>query len=233
MDEIVKQLIELNKRDWLDIVGILVPLILTVVVIIQNRIYSKRTDDLQKAIHNSEQKNRYHDDIFKIYSTYYLFCDAIFESGFAFNVRSGNVNLANVNFNKVVSLRSTISRNLDLAKLIFEKSNNTLYKKIEDRIKLEIDIIDLYLKYIDEGKLYEVSEKAWDFITAKGSVPLIIRYDYFSLMRVKDNYDAFLKLCESDEIKEIEKLTGDLQEKHNYENYDKYFEEYFSLNVLS
>ncbi len=233
MDEIVKQLIELNKKDWLDIVGILLPLVLTVVVIFQNRIYSKRTDDLQKAIHNSEQKNRYHDDIFKIYSTYYSFCDVIFQSGFAFNVRRGDIYLANTNLNNVVSLRLTLGRNLDLAKLIFEKSNNFLYKIIEDRIILEMEIIDLYLKYINDGILFEVSEGAWNVIAPIGVISPIIRYNYNSLMSVKEKYDAFLKLCESDEIKKIEKLSKELEDKHNYDDYDKYFEEYFSLNVLS
>ena len=52
MEQIVEQLIKLNKRDLLDIVGILLPIILTVIIIVQNRVYSLRTDALQKQIHN-------------------------------------------------------------------------------------------------------------------------------------------------------------------------------------
>lgn len=54
MDQIVEQLINLNRKDCLDIVGILLPIILTVVIIFQNRIYSHRTDKLEKQIYNRD-----------------------------------------------------------------------------------------------------------------------------------------------------------------------------------
>lgn len=44
MDQIVEQLININRKDCLDIIGILLPIILTMVIIFQNRIYSRRTD---------------------------------------------------------------------------------------------------------------------------------------------------------------------------------------------
>ena len=59
MDQIVEQLIQINTKDWLDIVGIILPILLTIIIIFQNKIYSHRTDVLEKKIYNSDQINRY------------------------------------------------------------------------------------------------------------------------------------------------------------------------------
>lgn len=232
MDEIVEQMIYLNKKDLWDVAGILLPILLTIVIIIQNKMYSKRTDDLQKRIHNIEQKNQYHDDILRIYGTFYQFCDEIIGSGFAHNVKCWDINSAYKQIDKVNFLRLSIGRNLDLAKLIFGKSNQELFDIIDTRIKLETEIIDGYLKYINDGVFSAVATKAWAAVVPVNEFSPITKYDYNQLMQVPNKYEVFLKMCESDEIKEIEKMTEDLIKKHEYDNYDKYFEEFFSLNEL-
>lgn len=164
MDQIVEQLINLNRKDCLDIVGILLPIILTIVIIFQNRAYSRRTDELEKQIHNRDQVNQNQGYILAIYNTYYAFCDTVFTLGFDNNVKIGNVNLTNAWINNLITMRLSIGRNLGLAKLMFEKSNNELYHVIEERFKLSIKIIDKYMEYINSGKLYNVSENAWEMI---------------------------------------------------------------------
>lgn len=42
-----------------------------------------------------------------------------------------------------------------------------------------------------------------------------------------------IMLCKSEELEEIHNLIKEHQEKHTYENFDKYFEEYFSLDKKS
>ncbi len=141
MDQIVEQLIQINTKDWLDIVGIILPILLTIIIIFQNKIYSHRTDVLEKKIYNSDQINRYYNYILDIFNTYNDFCDTIFRSGFDDNVKSGNVFLANTWVNNLISMRITIGRNLDLAKLIFGQSNKELYCMIEERFELAMEII--------------------------------------------------------------------------------------------
>lgn len=232
MDQIVEQLINLNKKDCLDIVGILLPIILTAVIIFQNRIYSHRTDVLEKQIHNRDQVNQHQGYILAIYNTYYVFCDTVFTSGFDNNVKIGNVNLANTWVDNLITMRLSIGRNMDLAKLMFGKSNKELYYIIEERFKLSIKIIDKYIEYINSGKLYKVSENAWEMVIK--SYPEIenYRYNYAMLARNKKAYDSFVKLCKSEELEEIQNLIQEHQEKHSYDNFDKYFEGYFSLEEL-
>lgn len=232
MEQIVDQLIKLNRRDFLDIIGILLPIILTVVIIVQNRVYTRRTDALQKQIHNRDRVNQYHDDILSVYNTYYDFCDTIFTSGFDNSVKSGNVNLANAWVNNLITMKLSIGRNLDLAKLIFGRNNKELYSIIEERFNLAINIIDKYLEYINSGKLWAVSENAWTRVTPQNPLGTTLRYNYSWLAQDKNLYDDFVKLCQSEELEEIQALIKEYNQKHNYDSYDKYFEEFFALDEL-
>lgn len=232
MEQIVEQLMQLNSRDLLDIVGILLPIVLTLILIIQNIIFSYRTDKLQKQIHNRDRINQYHDDILTIYNTYYDFCDTIFTSGFNYYVESGNINLAVAWINNLATLRISIGRKMDLAKLIFGRSNKELYSIIEKRFKLSIKIIDKYLEYINSGKLWIVSENAWAMVSSRYPMAAAFKYNYALLDQNQTIREDFIKLCRSEELDEIDSLIKEHQEKHSYESYDVYFEEYFALDEL-
>lgn len=232
MEQIVEQLIKLNTRDRLDIVGILLPIVLTVIIIIQDIIHFRITNKLQKQIHSRDRINWYHDDIWTIYKTYYEFNDTIFTSGFSYNVESGNVNMAVDGIINLNTLKLSIARNLDLAKIIFGRSNKELYSIIEERFTLSFEIIDKYIKYITGGKLWAVSENAWTRVALPYPMIPNFKYNYAMLVQDKNLYDDFMKLCKSKELEEIQTLIKEYKEKHSYDNYDKYFEEYFSLDEL-
>ena len=185
MDQIIEQLINLNRKDWLDIAGILLPIILTMVIICQNKIYSHRADKLEKQIHNRGQINQHQDYILAIYNTYYVFCDMLFTSGFYNNVKMGNVNLVNPWINNLITMRSSIGRNRDLAKLMFGRSNKKLYNIIEERFKLSIKIIDKYVEYVNSGKLYTVSENAWEIVIKDCPEVANYKYNYAMLEKTR------------------------------------------------
>lgn len=230
MDQIVEQLIKLNEKDYLDILGILIPIILTIVIIIQNKVYLKKTQLLQKQIQTRDQINQFHEEILSIYNIYYEFYDAIIKSGFLYNLKSANITLVFYQMNDLNNLRMLIGRRQDLAKLLFGRNNEKLYNIIEARCKIAMDIIDKCIDYINSDKLHQISENAWDRIAANN--PMIFRYNYNSLIQNGQLYGDFIKLCQSDELTEIESLIKDYQDKHSYDNYDKYFEEYFALERL-
>lgn len=64
--QIVEQLKELNSRDILDVIGILLPIILTAVLCVQNGVIAYRNRKLQKHIHNRDIVNQSHEDILRI-----------------------------------------------------------------------------------------------------------------------------------------------------------------------
>ena len=55
MAQIVEQLIELNEKDWVDIIGILIPIMLTILIIVQSIVYHRQNSRLQREIYNREQ----------------------------------------------------------------------------------------------------------------------------------------------------------------------------------
>ena len=230
MEDIVKELIKLNQRDCFDIVTIILPILLSIIIIVQNIVYAKRTTALQKMIHNREWAQQYHEDILLLYNTYHEFIDIIQISGFENNVRSGNVNAAFGWINNIQLLKTTILRRKDLAKLLFKKKNENLYNIIKKSFEQEIEIIDKYIAYLSSGKLLETSENAWN--TVCQAVPSA-KYNYQWVSQNRNVYDTFMKLCHSDEMIEIEYLMKKNDELHSYENFDKYFEEYFSIEKLS
>ena len=230
MEDIVKELIKLNQRDCFDIVTIILPILLSIIIIVQNIVYAKRTTALQKMIHNREWAQQYHEDILLLYNTYYEFKDVIQASGFENNVRSGNVNAAFGGINNIQILKTNILRRKDLAKLLFKKKNENLYTIIKKSFEQEIEIIDKYIAYLSSGKLLETSENAWN--TVCQAVPSA-KYNYQWVSQNRNVYDTFMKLCHSDEMIDIEYLMKKNDELHSYENFDIYFEEYFSIEKLS
>lgn len=229
MEQIIEQLIAINRKDFFDIVGVLIPIFLTIIIIVQNIIFSARNEKLQKEISNRDERNRYHMDIMRIYNLYNEFCDCIFISGFFYNVRHGNCNMAIAWMDNLINLRQKIGRTKELAKLIFKRNNPELYDVLDERCNLAIQIIEKYMLYVSSGELYAVSENAWNTVC---EMNVINKYNYQWLSQRKNKYDNFMKLCESDSIKAIENLLKEYEEKHSYDNFDKYFEKYISLNEL-
>ena len=228
MEEIVEQLQLLNKKDIIDVIGILVPILLSIIIIIQNIVYFRKTKSFQKKLHKDDYKLKLHDDILRIYGTYYEFRDVIEGSGFAKNVRTGQVILATEQAKQLLNLRNTITKNLDLARLLFCQEDNELFSVVEESTDLQLEIIKKYLKYIYSGKLQEVTNRAWNSCYNSNS-SLIRNYDYKVLYTNEDLYNYFLNLCESEEIKEIEKLKIECEKYHLYENFDIHFKKYFTL----
>lgn len=230
MEDIVKELIKLNQKDCFDIVTIILPILLSFIIIIQNIVYNKRTIALQKMIHNREWAQQHQENILLLYNTYYEFVDLIYSSGFTNYVRSGNVNAALGWINNIQILKTTILRRKDLAKLLFKKKNENLYNIIKNCFEQEIEIIDKYITYLSSGKLWEISENAWNTVC---QVVPAAKYNHQWLLQNRNVYDNFMKLCHSNEMIEIEDLLKKNEKLHSYENFDKYFEEYFAVEKLS
>lgn len=217
------------EKTLFDYVSTFLPILLSALLIIQNFIIDSRNKKLQKEIHNRDIKLRKHDDILSIYSVYYEVMDLLYSSNFVFEVKQGNINyVMNCRYN-LVSLRSNIIRKLDLATLLLKRSDNELFKIVETRFKLAIEIIDKYLYYIN-GNFVNTATNSWNKICTLN--PTILRYNYWTLQQNQDNLNDFLKMCETDETKELDKLLEQYNEQHSYEKFDIYFEKYLGMEEL-
>lgn len=229
MEELVNELIKMNHRDFFDIIAILGPIILSAIIILQNIVYERRNNKLQKNIHNREWSQQYHNEILLLYNTYYEFCDIIFTSGFSASVEHGDVNSVMTHFNQLQMFKMNIIRRKNLARLLFERSNKPLFEVISKCMDNEITILDKYINYVASGNLYEASENAWNTIFSNDPIQ---KYNYTILQQDENKYNNFKILCNTDELQEIKSLLAKDNDLHSYDQYDKYFEEYFAIEKL-
>ena len=232
MDKIVEQLILLNSRDWIDIGGTLIPIIISLFLLYQNHVISQRNEILQKQIHRRDILNQAHDDVLKIYRTYYDFCDALFTSNLAESVRHADVTAANYHLQGIYNMKREILQNLDLARLLFSQAEFDTFAIIEDRFNNMIKLLDMYHDYIFSRRLDAVSENAWNTVLANAGNSLYkdtMKYNYQELRKNLQMYNNFVALCRSPELEAINKQIDIVIEKHSYENYDKYFEKFLRI----
>lgn len=213
----------------INLISIFVPIILTIILIVQNKIYNKRNEELQKEIHNRDIRLRKHDDILNIYSYFYEFNDFLISNNLLFEIKAGNINYVMPLCNNLAQMRLAFCKKLNLAELLFKRNDNELYLVIKKCIDLNIEIIDKFLSYI-RGNLLQVSTDAWNKIIILN--PNIQIYNYYMLQSYPDNFNDFLKMCETENTKELEALLDKQKELNEYEKFDVYFEKYLGMEEL-
>ena len=129
-------------------------------------------------------------------------------------------------------MKRGILQNMDLARLLFVKTESETFTIIEDRFNSMLKLLDMYHDYIFSRRLDAVSENAWNTVLANSGNKLYtntMKYNYQELGKNKRMYDNFVALCRSPELEEINKQIDVVIEKHSYDNYDKYFEQFLRI----
>ena len=217
------------EKTLFDYVSTFLPILLSALLIIQNFIIDSRNKKLQKEIHNRYIRLRKHDDILAIYSIYYDVMSLLYTSNFVFEVKQGNVNYVMNYYNNLFLMKNNILRKLDIANLLFRHSDSELFEVIETRFKLAVEIINKYLAYIN-GNFVNTATDSWNKICKLH--PLISPFNYLLLNQNQNILNDFLKMCETDETKELDKLLEQYNEQHSYEKFDIYFEKYLGMEEL-
>lgn len=217
------------EKTLFDYVSTFLPILLSALLIIQNFIIDSRNKKLQKEIHNRDIRLRRHDDILSIYSIYYDVMSLLYTSNFVFEVKQGNVNYVMNYYNNLFLMKNNILRKLDIANLLFRHSDSELFEVIETRFKLAVEIINKYLAYIN-GNFVNTATDSWNKICKLQ--PLLSPYNYLLLHQNQSILNDFLKMCETDETKELDKLLEQYNEQHSYEKFDIYFEKYLGMEEL-
>ena len=222
------------QKELLDNLGTLLPIVLSVVVVIQNGIIARRNEELQKEIHNRDIANQAHEDILIVYRTYYDFCDTIFSSHLHDYVRLADVTRIQALVVNLFDLKRRIIQNLDMARMLFSKEDKETFEIIEDRFNGQIRAVDKYQDYILSGRLEKISSNAWSTILENKNLIFVdqVKYSFQELLKYPDLYDEYIELCNTDEFKDIQKTMNSVMELHSYDKYDKYFEKYLFLKKL-
>lgn len=144
----IKQFTDIYKSslspDWVNIIcGILLPLVISVIVIFQNKKINKNNEKLQKNIYNHEVRNKKYDIILNSYVAYIDVVQALPLSKEGLNCLSNNNPIATEIITNIINARERILLETKKLKLLLKndielittiEQLNTLYQEIANDI---------------------------------------------------------------------------------------------------
>ena len=253
MEELIQridQLIAIMNRNsvptWITIVGIFVPILISLMLLLQayrhhkdNTLLQKQFEQshekLQRELSEHEERVQMRENILKIYDD---FCSAQSVIGIACGQIHiifsyiNSYNAANMPMQWVDSLNSatsSICQAVNRAKLLLPSSDDNFKRALEVIYEKYKEIRAKVYFYYNNGYAFSAAETAWNTIVLPYS---IAKYNYYTLASNQPAYDAFLKLCVNDLTNEIEGMIKELILLFDYEKFDKYFEPYLQMGSV-
>ncbi|MGN1315540.1 MAG: hypothetical protein ACI4VW_00550 [Acutalibacteraceae bacterium] len=253
MEELIKEVKELGQiinenavPQWINIVGIVVPIFISIMVVVITIIQhkknkqlqveiNKKSENLQRELSKKEIKVQMHSDIMKIYDDFSIAQKALLFTGGKSHVVFSNFNNMNgiiIPMNYVTGINmaaNTLSQAINRAMLLLPKQD----KEFRDLLKTILEkYINLYLQvndYFNSGIAYNVSNIAWQQICQiYSNIPL---YDFSMLIGNQQAYNTYLEKCRTETTVEIDEKTTELLELFKYEKFDVYFEKYLKMDI--
>ena len=249
INETINRLIEIINHNslpvWVSYVGIFMPISISIAVAIISWFQNKKNNKLQKGIEESserlqntltkhEEYIQMRNNILKIYDDFCLV------SGLLARIRK-SVHIIFSNYSIINGYSGSYQLIIDvnnIANAIYQATNRAkiLFPREDKKIRSILDII--YQKYLIlcqkinsyyyNGNGLSASENAWSVISSNN----IPRHDYPTLMKNPLIYDNYLKLCDTNETKEIESLIEELLPLFEYDKFDKFFEPYLQMSSV-
>lgn len=254
MEEIaqkIEQLIEVINQNsiptWITILGILIPIILSIMLLLQSHRQNKKNNQLQKQIEQNnkklqkelsehEERVQMRGDILKIYNDFCYAQSVIGRGRGQINVIFSNFSSYNASYapnipmqwiNDVHYATSSTCQAVNRSKLLLPPSDEDLRNVLEEMYEKIKEVRDKAEFYYNSGNAYSASETAWNTITPSSGIS---KYNYPAFGSNQPAYDSFLKLCINDSTKEIEQKIEELLSLFDYDKFDRYFEPYLQMS---
>lgn len=212
---------------WASVVGIIAPIVLTVVSIILSVRMDKGNKKLQKIIAERDQINQTRQYVLDIYN-------AFFSGGYLLSQANENIAYIFVSdqsyFNWSLEVENA-SRNIvkayNSAKLIVK--DDKFIKQLESAFNAFSEVELLVKKYIATGKPLNVVEEAWNDISEQCD---ILKGDYEQLYRNSELSEKFIALCDTSQTSEIQQKVSEYLKLTKKEEFDEMFKKYIQVKHL-
>lgn len=208
-------------------VGILFPIIISILVIIQTAIQASRNKKFQKYLSDRDVKVQMHNDFMKVYDDFCyaqnFICINNLEELFAIP------ELTSMWYNDTTKALTALWQSGNRAHLLIPSEDKDLREILDNLCKKIEEIKGLIDKYFYTGQAEFYRTQAWNKISGR-LLPGTFG-DYRALSMRKDLYDDFIKLYSNDELNEIKKKIDEIRPLFKYENFDKYFEQYVRIEL--
>ena len=241
MEEIVQKLDELKNiiennsiPKCLEILGVIVPIIISLVVFGVSSHQFSINKKLQTQISNRDIKAQMHTNFLKMYDDIAFAQNLVGTSG----KRCEKI-LANFDVNSYfITAPAWVSSLANSAGNLCQASNRVkIFLSDEDKEFKNI-IINIWKKYEQliikissyyyDGKANYNAQNAWDKINKIYGIP---QWTYAGFIANYKAYEDYINLCTNDETQEINKLIEEFLKLFDYDKFDVYFEKYLRIDT--
>ena len=235
MEELIQKIEELIKvvenngvpvvLTW---VGILFPIIISILVIIQTAIQASRNKKFQKYISDREVKVQMHTNFLNIYDAFCTAQNTIGKAQDNISVIFSNQNDAFQWTNELITANNGVCQAMNRARLLLPNKDNEFLSALQTVFYKYRDLMGKVLYYINSGAATNCRNQTWAKISQTYGIAF---EDYATLVKTPMAFQDFIKLNSNDTTNEINDLIKELIPLFEYEKFDKYFEKYVRIEL--
>lgn len=232
LGELINVIKENNSFINTFLIPILVGIIPSIILLIQNHIIEERNRKLQLNIQIREERNQLYNNILNIYNTY---TEIIFKTSKVMQ----EDNFYDVDLKKqlrfiddvidVCEYENKVIKAFNQSRMIFCGTNDTLIDKLERLQIIYSDLVHKLAMYISDENFLNIANTAWDKVELLNeNIP---RGDVKTMKLNKEAKAVVESICITDKVREIQNINKKLVKEMDYENFDKLFEEYLQIKA--
>ena len=239
IDELINEISANSVPLWLSIIGVFVPILLSLLVLWQGCRQNKRNIELQQQITNSEEKLQkelsakeikvqMHGDFLKIYDD---FCIAQSVMGKAKDNMPNffaNPNIAFQWTSDLINANNGVCQAINRARLLLPTCDKEFLEVLRNVFEKYRELTYKVTDYIDTGAAEFYRNQTWSKITQTYNIAY---GDYRALANNPIACQDFMKLYSNKEMDILNEMIREILPLFEYDSFDKYFEKYLRVDA--
>lgn len=231
--EELKNLTEaINKNTvplWISIVGVIVPIILSVAVIVQAWVQHRQNEKLQSLLSNRDIKAQMHSDFLKIYDDFCIAQNTLAKAEKDLIMIFSHPLMERQWTDELVKSNNLICQAVNRAKLLLsdQEDDKKLKDTLENVYKKYSDLTKKIVPYCIKGDSEKNRMSAWNSIVPEFGISPN-SYEFLNINLYAQ--EKFVKLCRNDILDGFQAEIEQLLSCFVYEKFDVFFEKYLRID---
>ena len=239
IDELINEISANSVPLWLSIIGVFVPILLSLLVLWQGYRQNKRNIELQQQITNSEEKLQkeisakeikvqMHGDFLKIYDDFCVAQSVIGKAKDNISNIFSNPNIALQWTNDLINANNGVCQAMNRAHLLLPTSDKQFLEVLKNAFEKYRELTSKVIDYTNTGTAEFYRNQTWSKICQTYNIAY---GDYMALSNNPIAYQDFMKLYSNKETEVINVIIKDILPLFEYDKFDKYFEKYLRVDA--